>query len=105
MQSYETLAARPPSNRSWNRIGGLDGVTDDEGAELENYISELARTEQSVEASLRRVKKCSKYLKDVITYVEKRAHLDLEYAKNLAKLAQTVRPLISEEVKKKLVLL
>ncbi|KAF4524764.1 hypothetical protein B566_EDAN012386, partial [Ephemera danica] len=59
--------------------------------------SELVRTEQAVEVLLRRIKHCSKYLKDVITYVEKRAHLDLEYAKNLAKLAQTVRPLINEE--------
>lgn len=96
-QSYETLASRASCGRGWVRGAGGVGVPGDE-MQSEQPEVELLRTEQAVEAMLRRSKHCSKYLKDVITYAEKRAHLDLEYAKNLSKLAQTVKPLISEEV-------
>jgi Fes/CIP4, and EFC/F-BAR homology domain len=92
-KSYETLMGRAASAR-----GRASGV-DDCGPAGEQE-SELLKIEHSVEALLRRAKLCSKYLKDVVTYVEKRAHLDLEYSKNLAKLAQTIKPLISEEVRK-----
>jgi Fes/CIP4, and EFC/F-BAR homology domain len=92
-KSYETLMGRAASAR-----GRASGV-DDCGPAGEQE-SELLKIEHSVEALLRRAKLCSKYLKDVVTYVEKRAHLDLEYSKNLAKLAQTIKPLICEEVRK-----
>lgn len=93
-KSYETLMGRAASAR-----GRSSGVDDCGGAAGEQE-TELLKIEHSVEALLRRAKLCSKYLKDVVTYVEKRAHLDLEYSKNLAKLSQTIKPLISEEVRR-----
>lgn len=52
---------------------------------------------QGVDHALARAKVWSKYAKDVLTYVDKRTNLDLEYARNLTKLAHTMRPLLKEE--------
>ncbi|XP_069156108.1 rho GTPase-activating protein 45 isoform X4 [Procambarus clarkii] len=57
----------------------------------------LHRHEQGVEYALHRAKVWSKYSKDVMTYIEKRAQLDLEHARNLTKLAHSVRPALKEE--------
>ncbi|XP_064120607.1 rho GTPase-activating protein 45-like isoform X6 [Macrobrachium nipponense] len=86
-------------------IGGAGGA----GAGLESGLKEpevltqqqideyLHRHEQGVEYALHRAKVWSKYAKDVMTYIEKRAQLDMEYARNLTKLAHTVRPSLKEE--------
>jgi hypothetical protein len=58
----------------------------------------LLLLEQGVDFALQHAKLWSKYAKDVMMYVEKRAHIEMEYTKNLSKLAMTVRPLINEEV-------
>lgn len=58
----------------------------------------LLLLEQGVDFALQHAKLWSKYAKDVMMYVEKRAHVEMEYTKNLSKLAMTVRPLINEEV-------
>ncbi|XP_059468965.1 rho GTPase-activating protein 45-like isoform X2 [Neocloeon triangulifer] len=89
-KSYETLTCKAASVRG--RSAGMD-----EPSLPGEQESELLKIEHSVEALLRRAKLCSKYLKDVVMYVEKRALLDLEYAKNLSKLAMTVKPFICEE--------
>ncbi|GFG31850.1 hypothetical protein Cfor_02658 [Coptotermes formosanus] len=57
----------------------------------------LLLLEQGVDFALQHAKLWSKYAKDVMMYVEKRAHIEMEYTKNLRKLAMTVRPLINEE--------
>ena len=44
-----------------------------------------------------RAKIWSKYAKDVMTFVEKRTSLELEWAKGLTRLAQTMRPVLKEE--------
>jgi hypothetical protein len=59
----------------------------------------LLQLEQGVEVALHRAKLWSKYAKDIMTYVEKRCNLELEFAKNVAKLAQTMRSALKEEVK------
>ena len=59
----------------------------------------LLLLEQGVDFALQHAKLWSKYAKDVMMYVEKRAHIEMEYTKSLSKLAMTVRPLISEEVR------
>lgn len=58
----------------------------------------LLQLEQGVEVALHRAKLWSKYAKDIMTYVEKRCNLELEFAKNVAKLAQTMRSALKEEV-------
>ncbi|KAK7791491.1 hypothetical protein R5R35_008846 [Gryllus longicercus] len=57
----------------------------------------LLNLEQGVEFALNRAKVWAKYAKDILMYIEKRCHLEMEYTRNLNKLAQTVRPLINEE--------
>lgn len=58
----------------------------------------LLQLEQGVEVALHRAKLWSKYAKDIMSYVEKRCHLEIEFAKNVAKLAQTMRSVLKEEV-------
>ena len=58
----------------------------------------LLQLEQGVEVALHRAKLWSKYAKDIMTYVEKRCHLEMEIARNVAKLAQTMRSALKEEV-------
>ena len=59
----------------------------------------LLQLEQGVEVALHRAKLWSKYAKDIMTYVEKRCNLETEFAKNVAKLAQTMKSALKEEVK------
>lgn len=58
----------------------------------------LLQLEQGVEVALHRAKLWSKYAKDIMTYVEKRCNLEIEFAKNVAKLAQTMKSALKEEV-------
>ena len=44
-----------------------------------------------------RAKIWSNYAKDVMTFVEKRTSLELEWARGLTKLAQAMRPVLKEE--------
>ena len=57
----------------------------------------LMRHDQGVDHALMRAKIWSKYAKDVMTFVDKRTSLELEWAKGLTRLAQTMRPLLKEE--------
>ena len=50
-----------------------------------------------VDLALQRAKIWSKYAKDVISYVEKRTALQVDFSKNLTKLVQTCRPQLQEE--------
>ena len=65
------------------------------GAQMDAILLQL---EQGVEVALHRAKLWSKYAKDIMTYVEKRCHLEMEMARNVAKLALTVRSALKEEV-------
>nr|CAD7201464.1 unnamed protein product [Timema douglasi] len=67
----------------------------------EKIDDSLIRTEQGVDYALSRAKCLARYIKDVMTYIENRSHLDIEYTKNLIKLAQTVKSVFKEEVRKK----
>lgn len=53
---------------------------------------------EGIDLALHRTKLWSKYAKDLMAYIEKRAHLEAEYARNLAKLAHATKPLLKEEV-------
>jgi hypothetical protein len=57
----------------------------------------LMRHDRGVDIALDRAKIWSKYAKDVIIYVEKRIAIELDWAKNMAKLAQERRPILKEE--------
>ncbi|KAK3731062.1 hypothetical protein QZH41_019222, partial [Actinostola sp. cb2023] len=53
--------------------------------------------EHGVDLTLQRTKVWSKYAKDIATYIERRAHLELEFTNKLAKLAQATRASITED--------
>ena len=57
----------------------------------------LVRHDRGVDLALDRAKLWSKYAKDVLIYVEKRMAIELDWVKNLAKLAQERRPVLKEE--------
>ena len=57
----------------------------------------LLRHFQGVDHALKYAKMWAKYAKDVMNYVEKRTNLELERARGLAKLAQSTRPILTEE--------
>ena len=57
----------------------------------------LMRHDRGVDMALERAKIWSKYAKDVIIYVEKRIAIELDWAKNMSKLAQERRPVLKEE--------
>ncbi|KAK7007482.1 Rho GTPase-activating protein 29 [Halocaridina rubra] len=114
-KSCENLVSSDAESMTGDRAGGpgsvQGGVTSVPGGRggLESSLKEpevltpqqideyLHRHEQGVEYALHRAKVWSKYAKDVMMYIEKRAQLDMEYARNLTKLAHTVRPSLKEE--------
>lgn len=57
----------------------------------------LMKVENGVNIALRRAKVWSKYAKDVLTYIDKRASLEGEFSRNLCKLAQSMRQSLKEE--------
>lgn len=57
----------------------------------------LIQLEHGVEIAMQRTKIWTKYSKDIESYIDKRAHLELEYTTKLAKLALATRAAITEE--------
>ncbi|KAI1280750.1 Rho GTPase-activating protein 45 [Halotydeus destructor] len=55
------------------------------------------RLPEGIDLALHRAKVWSKYAKDVMGYIEKRAQLEADHARNLAKLAHATKPLLREE--------
>ncbi|XP_065069336.1 rho GTPase-activating protein 45-like [Rhopilema esculentum] len=66
-------------------------------ARAEELDKALFSIEGSVDVTLQRTKVWSKYAKDIISYMERRAHIESDYCKQLAKLAQTTKAVITEE--------
>ncbi|XP_076339745.1 rho GTPase-activating protein 45-like isoform X3 [Tachypleus tridentatus] len=63
----------------------------------EDIDLKLLATEDGVSLALQRAKLWSKYAKDVICYVEKKTSQEMEHARNLTKLAQSMKPVLKEE--------
>ncbi|XP_074118842.1 rho GTPase-activating protein 29-like [Sminthopsis crassicaudata] len=56
--------------------------------------SMLLRNDDGVELALSYAKMWSKYAKDIVTWVEKKINLELECARNIAKMAETTKAII-----------
>lgn len=94
-KSYENLLSED------NDIMGQQDTSKDSASLLgttENMDAVLLQTEYGVELALKKAKAWSKYAKEIIVYVEKRASLECEYTKSLAKLASGIRRTLSEDV-------
>ncbi|XP_063872353.1 rho GTPase-activating protein 45-like [Scylla paramamosain] len=110
LQSYENLmssdaessAGEPRSSGAVEAAETGSGVLDTSLKEPEvltpqQIDEQLHRHEQGVEHALYRAKVWSKYAKDVIAYIEKRAQLDLDHCRALTKLAHVTRPALKDE--------
>ncbi|XP_052066324.1 rho GTPase-activating protein 29-like isoform X2 [Mytilus californianus] len=84
----------------------LSAKDEEKGANNQNEVKQLStyeidrvlsQLEAGVDVALQRAKAWSKYMKDITSYIERKAHLETEYSKNLARLAQTMRPVLTEE--------
>ncbi|XP_007485058.2 rho GTPase-activating protein 29 isoform X1 [Monodelphis domestica] len=88
----------PPESQLMENISlkSLELLHDDHQGPLwpKNLDSILRRNEDGVELALSYAKAWSKYIKDVVTWVEKKISLDLEYARNVAKMAETTKVII-----------
>lgn len=79
---------------------GKDGTS---AAPAEHHLSGsqmdaiLLSHEQGVEVALHRAKLWSKYAKVIMTYVEKRCHLEMDIARKVATLAQTMKSELKAE--------
>ncbi|KAL3867788.1 hypothetical protein ACJMK2_040635 [Sinanodonta woodiana] len=93
-KSYDNLLAVSHENET---IQERD--EDESGSHLtvEQIDETLINLQAGLDLALQRAKAWSKYLKDLMTYIERRAQFELEYAKNLARLAATTIPVLTEE--------
>ncbi|XP_029469264.1 rho GTPase-activating protein 45 isoform X2 [Rhinatrema bivittatum] len=106
-----TLLSLPPGDNYQsmeNLYGGIPGPGADytqlhpEYVDLGSPSAEavdimLQRYEGGVDAALQYSKNISKYMKDLIYYLEKRTTLEMEFAKGLQKLVNTCRQMITQE--------
>lgn len=81
--------------------GGLLHERDDiQGAghlRAEEIDSVLLRNDNGIESALSYTKAWSKYTKDIVAWVEKKLNLEMECAKNLAKIAETTKNIIGPQ--------
>ncbi|XP_051666873.1 rho GTPase-activating protein 45 isoform X3 [Manacus candei] len=106
-----TLLSIPPSdqNQSMESLyGGIPGPGGDSvPVGVESYSTArpaaeevdvmLQRCEGGVDAALQYAKTISKYMKDLISYLEKRTTLEMEFAKGLQKMANSCKQTMSQE--------
>ncbi|XP_067415207.1 rho GTPase-activating protein 45 isoform X2 [Emydura macquarii macquarii] len=106
-----TLLSIPPSDQNQsmeNLYGGIPGQGGDgmspgmENFDLVRPSAEevdimLQRSEGGVEAALQYAKNISKYMKDLLYYLEKRTNLEMEFAKGLQKMVNSCKQIITQE--------
>ncbi|NXE42902.1 HMHA1 protein, partial [Ptilorrhoa leucosticta] len=96
-----TILSIPPSDQ--NQLGevctGSSGSVRPTTARppAEEVDVMLQRCEGGVDAALQYAKTISKYMKDLIGYLEKRTTLEMEFAKGLQKMANSCKQTISQE--------
>ncbi|XP_066857709.1 rho GTPase-activating protein 29 isoform X3 [Anser cygnoides] len=89
-QSFENLSLE--SGGSLHERDDIQGHLRAE--EVDNM---LLRNDSGIESALSYAKAWSKYTKDVVTWVEKKLSLEVECAKNLAKMAETAKAVVGPQ--------
>uniref|UniRef100_F6YXW3 Rho-GAP domain-containing protein n=1 Tax=Ciona intestinalis TaxID=7719 RepID=F6YXW3_CIOIN len=97
--SFDTFEA---SDQRTESIENPPEIPTTEVPSSENTSSEhadelLQRMDAGLEMAFERAKILSKYLSDLMTYVKKKAHLEMEHSKSLLKLSQATKPILSEQ--------
>ncbi|NXF31515.1 RHG29 protein, partial [Nyctibius bracteatus] len=90
--------SRSFENLSVESGGSLHERDDIQGhLRAEEVDSMLLRNDSGIESALSYAKAWSKYTKDVVAWVEKKLSLEVECAKNLAKMAETAKAVIGHQ--------
>ncbi|EDO48213.1 predicted protein, partial [Nematostella vectensis] len=92
-----TRTSRTTKSSGGTRARNAKLVVDKSKQKADELDRSLIGLEHGVDLTLQRCKIWSKYAKDIATYLERRAHLELEFTNKLSKLAQTTRAAITEE--------
>ncbi|NWR73583.1 RHG29 protein, partial [Centropus unirufus] len=90
--------SRSFENLSVESGGSLHERDDIQGhLRAEEVDSMLLRNDSGIESALAYAKSWSKYTKDVVAWVEKKLSLEVECAKNLAKMAETAKAVVGHQ--------
>ncbi|NXH94587.1 RHG29 protein, partial [Pachycephala philippinensis] len=90
--------SRSFENLSVDSGGSLHERDDIQGhLRAEEVDSMLLRNDSGIESALSYAKAWSKYTKDVVAWVEKKLSLEVECAKNLAKMAETAKAVVGHQ--------
>uniref|UniRef100_A0A674GMZ8 Rho GTPase activating protein 45 n=1 Tax=Taeniopygia guttata TaxID=59729 RepID=A0A674GMZ8_TAEGU len=95
-QTMESLYGGVPGPRGDGVPSGMDSY-DAARPPAEAVDVMLQRCEGGVDAALQYAKTISKYMKDLIGYLEKKTTLEMDFAKGLQKLANSCKQTISQE--------
>uniref|UniRef100_A0AAV2JSF8 Rho GTPase-activating protein 29 n=1 Tax=Knipowitschia caucasica TaxID=637954 RepID=A0AAV2JSF8_KNICA len=93
-RSFDNLAADPEGDES--EKGELPGP-DVSLSREEEVDLRLQKNDSGVESALLYAKTWSKYIKDLLAWMDKRLAMDIEYAKNYAKMAESAKTLASQQ--------
>ncbi|XP_036940075.1 rho GTPase-activating protein 29-like isoform X1 [Acanthopagrus latus] len=98
----QTRRSRSFDNLSVDPEGYVSEKSDLVGPELQLSREEevdltLQKNDSGVESALLYAKAWSKYIKDLLAWMEKRLAMDIEYAKNYAKMAESAKALASQQ--------
>ncbi|KAK9538763.1 hypothetical protein VZT92_003913 [Zoarces viviparus] len=94
-RSFDNLSVDPEGYASEkNDLAGPEvPLTREEEVDLT-----LLKNDSGVESALLYAKAWSKYIKDLLAWMEKRLAMDIEYAKSYAKMAESAKTLVSQQV-------
>ncbi|XP_029648171.1 rho GTPase-activating protein 45 isoform X4 [Octopus sinensis] len=90
-KSYEVIASTVNVHTPMDETKTINVMGPDEVNEI------LRQHDSGMDVALQRAKVWSKYLKDIIYYIDKKAQLETDYSKNLIRLAQTTKSTIVED--------
>ncbi|KAM9350203.1 rho GTPase-activating protein 29-like [Symphorus nematophorus] len=98
----QTRRSRSFDNLSVDPEGYVSEKADLVGSEVQLSREEevdltLLKNDSGVESALLYAKAWSKYIKDILAWMEKRLAMDIEYAKNYAKMAESAKALASQQ--------
>ncbi|XP_041805339.1 rho GTPase-activating protein 29-like isoform X2 [Chelmon rostratus] len=98
----QTRRSRSFDNLSVDPEGYVSEKSDLVGSEVplsreEEVDLTLLKNDSGVESALLYAKAWSKYIKDLLAWMEKRLAMDIEYSKNYAKMAESAKALVSQQ--------
>ncbi|XP_053105202.1 rho GTPase-activating protein 29 [Hemicordylus capensis] len=91
-QSFENLSV--DSGGSLHERDDIQGTGHFRAEEIDSV---LLRSDNGIESALSYAKAWSKYTKDIIAWLEKKLNLEMECAKNLAKISETAKAIVGPQ--------